>query len=72
MILREELENISKHLKSIMYSENRLANYIEGRTLFTFDEINTVSCGSLYQDMRDAVNDKERAGNNFAVRDEGQ
>lgn len=45
------LRNLENSLKSISYSNNRLANYIEGRTLFRFDEIDALPKSSLAKDM---------------------
>lgn len=57
---RDRLENIEDSLESISYSNNRMANYIEGRTLFTFDRKNVIPRSSLYKDMKDAFNNIER------------
>lgn len=45
------LKNLETSLKSISYSNNRMANYIEGRTLFAFDERNVLPKSSLAKDM---------------------
>ena len=37
-----------------------MANYIEGRTLFTFDRMNVIPKSSLYKDMKDAFNNVEK------------
>lgn len=60
---KDRLEVIEDSLVSISYSNNRMANYIEGRTLFTFDRCNAFPKSSLYQDMKDAVNNVEREKN---------
>lgn len=51
---------IEESIESISYSNNRLANYIEGRTLFRFDKLNVHPNSSLYKDMKDAFNNSER------------
>lgn len=56
----DRLENIEDSIESISYSNNRIANYIEGRTLFTFDRMNVIPKSSLYKDMKDAFNNIER------------
>lgn len=48
----EEETQLNAYIKSIMYSENRMANYFEGRTLYTFDEVNSESPSSLKQDIK--------------------
>jgi hypothetical protein len=57
---RNALSKIEDSLVSISYSNNRMANYIEGRTLFRFDELNVFPNNSLYKDMKDAFNNIER------------
>ena len=57
---RNPLSKIEDGIESISYSNNRLANYIEGRTFFTFDRINALPKSSLYEDMKDAINNVER------------
>lgn len=57
---RNPLSKIENSIESISYSNNRLANYIEGRTLFTFDKLNVFPNNSLYKDMKDAINNVER------------
>ncbi|MCI9366607.1 MAG: hypothetical protein HFJ54_09065 [Clostridia bacterium] len=57
---KDRLENIEDSIESISYSNNRIANYIEGRTLFTFDRMNVIPKNSLYKDMKDAFNNVER------------
>lgn len=54
------LSGIEESIESISYSNNRLANYIEGRTLFRFDKLNVHPHNSLYKDMKDAFNNIER------------
>lgn len=54
------LSKIEESIESISYSNNRLANYIEGRTLFRFDKLNVHPHNSLYKDMKDAFNNVER------------
>lgn len=56
----DRLENIEDSIESISYSNNRMANYMEGRTLFTFDKMNVIPKSSLYKDMKDAFNDVKR------------
>ncbi|MBQ9833845.1 MAG: hypothetical protein IJO33_01480 [Bacilli bacterium] len=57
---RNHLSRIEDSIESISYSNNRLANYIEGRTLFAFDRINVFPHNSLYKDMKDAINNVDR------------
>lgn len=57
---RNPLSRIEDSIESISYSNNRLANYIEGRTLFTFDKLNVFPNNSLYKDIKDAINNVER------------
>ena len=47
-------------LKLKIVQNNRLANYMEGRTLFRFDKLNVFPHNSLYKDMKDAFNNIER------------
>ena len=54
------LSRIEDSIRSVSYSNNRLANYIEGRTLLRSDELNVYPHNSLYQDMKDAFNNIER------------
>lgn len=54
------LSRIEESIESISYSNNRLANYIEGRTLFRYDKLNVHPHNSLYKDMKDAFNNVER------------
>lgn len=54
------LSRIEESIESVSYSNNRLANYIEGRTLFRFDKLNVHPHNSLYKDMKDAFNNIER------------
>lgn len=58
--IRDGIDGIIEEIKSIAYSNNRLANYIEGRTLFKFDELNVIPKSSLYKDLKDAINNNER------------
>ena len=51
---------IVDNLNSIAHSNNRVANYIEGRTLFVMDRLNVFPRNSLYKDMKDAINNVER------------
>lgn len=57
---RNRLSKIEDSIESISYSNNRLANYMEGRTLFRFDKLNVFPHNSLYKDMKDAFNNIER------------
>lgn len=57
---RNRLSKIEDSIESISYSNNRLANYMEGRTLFRFDKLNVYPHNSLYKDMKDAFNNIER------------
>lgn len=54
------LSRVEESVESISYSNNRLANYIEGRTLFRYDKLNARPNNSLYKDMKDAFNNVER------------
>lgn len=67
---RNHLSRIEDSIESISYSNNRLANYIEGRTLFTFDRLNIFPHNSLYKDMKDAINNVDRPDENENI-DEG-
>lgn len=49
------LKGIEDKLDSIMYSQNRVANYIEGRTLFPIDRLNVMAHGSLKEDMMEVI-----------------
>lgn len=60
----DNLVSLENNLKSISYSNNRIANYIEGRTLYVFDEVNSHPKSSLYKDMKDAYNNIEREDDN--------
>lgn len=55
------INEISKELNEISYSNNRLANYFEGRTLFKFDEISSFPNGSFYEDLKSAVNNQKNS-----------
>lgn len=57
---RNVLSKIEDSVESISYSNNRLANYIEGRTLFRFDKLNVFPNNSFYKDLKDAINNVER------------
>ena len=58
--VKKYLSKIEDSIESISYSNNRIANYIEGRTLFTYDKINVMPHNSLYKDMQDAFNNVKR------------
>lgn len=62
---RNQFSKIEDSIESISYSNNRLANYIEGRALFTFDKLNVLPHNSLYRDMKDAINNVERPEDNI-------
>lgn len=64
------LESISQKLNEISYSNNRMANYFEGKFLLKTDEISAYPYSSLYQDMKDAVNNSERRSDKKSGRDE--
>lgn len=68
--LEKNLEDISRKLNEISYSNNRMANYFEGKFLLKTDEINAYPYSSLYQDMKDAVNNVERSSEKRSGRDE--
>ena len=53
---RNQLSRIEYSIESISYSNNRIANYIEERTLFAFDRLNVFPHNSLCKDMKDAIN----------------
>ena len=59
--ISEKIGDISKKLNEISYSNNRMANYFEGRCLFKFDELNVLPHNSLYKDMKDAFHDVEHS-----------
>ena len=61
---RNLLFRIEDSIESISYSNNRLVNYIEGRTLFAFDRLNVLPHNSLYKDMKDAINSVDRPEDN--------
>lgn len=61
---RNILSRIEDSIESISYSNNRLVNYIEGRTLFAFDRLNVIPHNSLYKDMKDAINNVDRPEDN--------
>ncbi len=67
---RNHLSRIEDSIESISYSNNRLANYIEGRTLFAFDRLNVFPHNSLYKDMKDAINNVERPENTENIDDD--
>ncbi len=58
------LKEISSRLNEISYSNNRLTNYIEGRCLFKYDEINVIPKGSLAEDMNKAFCSRNDANSN--------
>jgi len=55
-----DTREIEDNLNSLAHSNNRVANYIESRTLFTSDRLNVFPHNSLYKDMKDAFNNIER------------
>lgn len=57
---KNQLSKIEESIESISYSNNRLANYIEGRTLYVFDKKNVSANNSLFKDMKDAMNNVNR------------
>lgn len=58
--IKDGIDGVIEEIRSIAYSNNRLANYIEGKTLFKFDELNVMPKSSLYKDLNDAINNNER------------
>ena len=58
------ISKIEGALTSIAYSNNRLTNYVEGRTLFVHDTMNVMPHSSLYQDLRDSINNIDRVSEN--------
>lgn len=54
------LHKIEKELHSLSLSTVRLTNYIEGRFLLASDDLNVVPASTLYRDMRDVFNKRER------------
>jgi hypothetical protein len=58
--IENSLLDISKRLNEISYSNNRMANYFEGRCLFKFDELNVMPKDSLFDDMKDAFQGKNK------------
>lgn len=61
--IKDSIEEVAEEIRSIAYSNNRMANYIEGRTLFKFDELNVMPKSSLYRDIKDAINNIKREEN---------
>ena len=61
--IKDTVQEVAEEIRSIAYSNNRMANYIEGRTLFKFDELNVMPKSSLYRDIKDAINNIEREEN---------
>lgn len=61
--ISEKIGDISKKLNEISHSNNRMANYFEGRCLFKFDELNVFPHSSLYKDMKDAFHNVEHLEN---------
>lgn len=59
MIFQKKISDISKKLNEISYSNNRMANYFEGRCLFKSDDLNVLPHGSLYQDMKEVFHNVE-------------
>ncbi|MDE6149001.1 MAG: hypothetical protein K2F81_02765 [Ruminococcus sp.] len=57
---KNQLSKIEEYIEAISYSNNRLANYIEGRTLYVYDKINVLPHNSLFKDMKDAINNIDR------------
>lgn len=55
-----DLHRLESELHSLSLSTVRLANYIEGRFLFASDDMNVVPHSTLYRDMRDVFNKRER------------
>lgn len=55
-----DLQRLERELHSLSLSTVRLANYIEGRFLFASDDLNVVPASTLYRDMRDVFNKRER------------
>lgn len=55
-----DLHKLERELHSLSLSTVRLANYIEGRFLFASDDLNVVPASTLYRDLRDVFNKKER------------
>lgn len=64
------MNSIAKATNSMMYSANRIANYVEGKWLATFDEINAAPKSSLFQDMSNAFKDNNREVNATTERNE--
>lgn len=62
--IKEGIDGLIEEIRSIAYSNNRMANYLEGRTLFKFDELNVIPKSSLYKDLKDAINNNEREESN--------
>lgn len=54
-----ELRNIIDQLSQISRSENRMANYFEGRFLIPADTCNPAPNGSLYEDLNSVYNKKK-------------
>lgn len=58
--LKDGLDEVAEEIRSIAYSNNRLANYIEGRALAKFDELNVLPQSSFFKDIKKAINSKDR------------
>ena len=58
--IKDGIDGVIEEIRSIAYSNNRMANYLEGRTLFKFDELNVIPKSSLYKDLKDAINNNGR------------
>lgn len=57
------LRGLENELHSLALSTVRLANYIEGRFLTSFDDRNVSPQSTLYRDLRDILNKKDRKDN---------
>lgn len=53
----EHIPTIANSVKSMKYSLNRVANYVEGRWFASFDEIDAAPNSSLYNDVYNAIHD---------------
>lgn len=56
------LYRLNENIDSISYSNNRIANYLEGKALFKFDKINSYPNSSLYEDMKKAIGNIQKRG----------
>ena len=68
--LKDVLTDIHSRLNEISYSNNRMANYFTGQWLLKIDELNVRPSRSLYQDIKDGINNIERTDEKTGGRNE--